>query len=458
MSNGVRCWAGVILASIAVPPLTYAQARPSFPITMQQAARHAADHYPAVAAARARLAARESGIELARLQYLPRVDSSLQINRATRNNVAGLLIPGTILPGISGPASAASSATSFGASAVGLLVAWEAVDFGARAASVKVAEAYAAREGALADLVRIDTAARAADAFLRLAAAEDTARAAGAAVARQEVFARVVAALVASGLRPGADDSRARAELAAARVQLAQAEQAVDVGRALLAQWLGVAAAEVRIVRPEATGDAPPFVAGVADPAAHPLARAQQAAVTSSRALQDVIGRSYAPRIALQGSYSRRGSGASAAGLADDAGLAFDMPNWAVGVTASFPVLDWFSTRERQRIEGHHERAESATYERVVREIGAQEAAADADVAAARRIAAETPAQLEAARALETQARARYQAGLATIVEVADAERLLLQAEVTDALARLGVWRAFVAAAAARGDVAALLQ
>jgi outer membrane protein TolC len=51
------------------------------------------------------------------------------------------------------------------------------------------------------------------------------------------------------------------------------------------------------------------------------------------------------------------------------------------------------------------------------------------------------------------QANARYQAGLGTIVEVADTQRLLTQSEIDDALARLGVWRALLATAAAGGNV-----
>jgi hypothetical protein len=47
---------------------------------------------------------------------------------------------------------------------------------------------------------------------------------------------------------------------------------------------------------------------------------------------------------------------------------------------------------------------------------------------------------------------------LADILEVADAQRLLLQAEVGDAVARLGVWRALLADAAARGDLTDLLK
>ena len=57
-------------------------------------------------------------------------------------------------------------------------------------------------------------------------------------------------------------------------------------------------------------------------------------------------------------------------------------------------------------------------------------------VQAARAVAANTPVQLAAAQQSEAQARARYQAGLASIVEVADAQSLLAQAEVQDQLAR----------------------
>jgi outer membrane protein TolC len=62
--------------------------------------------------------------------------------------------------------------------------------------------------------------------------------------------------------------------------------------------------------------------------------------------------------------------------------------------------------------------------------------------------------QLAAAQQSEAQARARYDAGLATLNEIADAQSLLAQAEMQDQLARVDVWRALLAAALARGSVA----
>jgi outer membrane protein TolC len=72
---------------------------------------------------------------------------------------------------------------------------------------------------------------------------------------------------------------------------------------------------------------------------------------------------------------------------------------------------------------------------------------------AATEIARNTPIERQAARDAESRARARYQSGLANITEVADAARLLAQAETDDALARLGVWRALLAMAQVHGDL-----
>jgi outer membrane protein TolC len=79
-------------------------------------------------------------------------------------------------------------------------------------------------------------------------------------------------------------------------------------------------------------------------------------------------------------------------------------------------------------------------------------------VKAARVIAANTPVQLAAAQQTESQARARYQAGLANIVEIADAQSLLAQAEVQNELVRIDVWRALLAHAAAQGTLTPFLS
>jgi outer membrane protein TolC len=76
----------------------------------------------------------------------------------------------------------------------------------------------------------------------------------------------------------------------------------------------------------------------------------------------------------------------------------------------------------------------------------------------AQRAAANTPFQLAAAQQTEQQATARYQSGLSGIFEVADAQRLLTQAEIDDAISKLNVWRGSLLVATAQGSLDPFLQ
>jgi outer membrane protein TolC len=442
------------------PTLQPPRPRPTGKLTLQQTVQYAVENYPAIRASLAQVAAQAAGIGLARTSYLPRMDSMITANLGSRNNVPGLLFPGSLVPPISGPASDTISGGSVWGSATAMLFTWEPIDFGYRQATVAAAESQVGRAGAAAAMTKLDVAVKAGDAFLRLAAAEETVRAARANVERNEVLANTVSVLVRNELRPGADESRARAELAAARIQLIQAEQNEQISRANLAQWLGISAKDVQIAAEPQLQESPTGLDAPLNLAVHPQALGQMSIVDSVRAREKILAESYYPRVYLQSAFSLRGTGARVNGvnLGGLNGLAPTTPNWAVGFTVTFPVFDFASLRERKRTEEQNESAELALYDKVMQELNSQVEQAQAQSDGAERIAENTPIQLEAARVSEQQARARYQAGLATIIEVADAQRLLLQSEIGDAVARLGVWRARLAEAAARGDISEFLK
>ena len=96
-----------------------------------------------------------------------------------------------------------------------------------------------------------------------------------------------------------------------------------------------------------------------------------------------------------------------------------------------------------------HRLSEAAKYDQILAELNARLDRANANLIAAQRIAAQLPAQLEAAAASEQQATARYRAGLSTLIEVADAQRLLTETQIENALAKLNIWRAQLAVTAA---------
>jgi outer membrane protein TolC len=157
---------------------------------------------------------------------------------------------------------------------------------------------------------------------------------------------------------------------------------------------------------------------------------------------------------------SGRGAGTGLTGNfpGGTAGLAPDTFNWALGVQVTFSAFDFFALREQKKIQDAKVDAERARYDLSLTNVSAAAEQARATLAGARQIAANTPAELAAARASEQQQQARYRSGLATVVDVTAAEGLLAQAEADDALARLSVWRAELGVAAAQGDLQPFLQ
>jgi len=451
----------VVFLSVALAGAAHAQTPSSpgsaSPLTLDQALQYAVDHYPAVKVAVEQMNAATANIDVARAGYLPRLDSLWQSNRGTANNIFGQLLPQSVLPSISGPVLPSSTSQSVWGSAAGALLSWEPFDFGLRHATVATAEAGLTRARAGEVLTRLDVQAAVADAYLADVAAQRAVTAAQADLDRRDVLRRTVQTLVDNQLRPGADASRAEAERAAAQVRLAQAQQRATIAEATLVRVLGMTtgtvtiAADPLVTRVPAT-DVPSTAATM-----HPLLQVQQATVEQAKAAEEALTRTDYPRVYIQSSLFARGSGANSNGVFDGGfdGLGLDRANWAAGVQVVFPnVFDFSSLRARKTAAAASSRAELARLDEATLSVTSQQRTAAAILQSARAIAASTPVQLTAARQSETQARARFDAGLANIIEVADAQSLLASAEVQDQLARVDVWRALLAVAVAQGDLA----
>jgi len=449
---------------LAAPARSSAQATPAPPaspqvFTLDQAIHYAVEHYPRVKASLEQVYASEARVDVARAAYLPRLDSLWQSNRATANNVFGQVLPQSVIPALTGPVLASASSLSVWGSATGALFSWEPLDFGLRRANVAGAEAAVARARAGEALTRLEVQGAVASAFLSVLAAERAVTAVEADLERRATLADRVHTLVDNQLRPGAEASRADAERAAARTRVIQARQALTLARTTLARVLGAATGMVTIDAANLLDELPSTDVSAAAPG-HPFAQLQQAAVDVARAQEQVLARTDLPRLYIQSSVFARGSGANPNGPFDGGldGLGLDRANWAAGVQVVFPNLFGFSgLRASKAAAAASARAESALYDEALLTITSQQRAAAAMVEAAREVAANTPVQLAAAHQSESQARARYQAGLAGIVEVADAQSLLAQAEFQDQLARVDVWRALLAEAVAQGSLTPFL-
>ena len=424
-------------------------------LTLAQAVEKASKNYPSIRVSQEQINAAAAGIRLARTAYLPRVDGVAQVNRATRNNLFGMLLPQNVIPSISGPVLGTNNLGTVWGSAVGGLVSWEPFDFGLRQATVSAAETSKAQSEATLKRTEFEIATAAADSYLTLVAAQQTVRAAQAGVDRAEALLRTTNAVVNAQLRPGADSSRTEAELAAARTQLIQARQAVEVARATLAQFVSEDPAQIAVISEgllRLPPDAPP---ATADFNANPFAAEQNATVEQAKAQLRTLERSYFPKFYLQAAAYSRGTGAELDGgrLGGLNGLAPNVQNYAVGFSVTFSAMDLAAIHAREAAQSATIRAQAARSDLIVTELRARWNVALAQLRGARDVAMNTPVQISAARAASQQAAARYESGLGTIDQVAEAQRLLTQAEIDDALAHLNVWRALLGLATAAGDL-----
>lgn len=429
-------------------------------LTFEEALTYAVAHYPSVRASMEQIAAAKAGISLARSQYLPQLSGIYQDGRATQNQVDGIWLPSPFNAAVEGPVSAVSG-KSYWNSQSAALFSWEPIDFGLRPSLVGQAKSAADKSSADLAVIRLQVATAVGNYYLMALASHQAVQAAQANVSRWEVFNKSVHTLVDNTLRPGADASRADAQLALARTQLYRAQQGEQVTLATLSSLLGAAGSELQLDNGSLLSLPPADSLPSVAPAANPIAQDQMAAVRQMQAQEKVISRTDYPRIFLQGEGFARGSEISSNGsiIGHWNGLAPGGGNWVAGITIAFPnVFDFKALDSQKQIAKAHENAQKALYDRTVQDLTGQVQAAIAQVKGAQLVAQQTPIELEAARAAETQSRVRYEASLATLVEVSDAEALLAQAEMDDAVARLGLWRSLFNLASAQGNLQPFLE
>ncbi|MEW5977664.1 MAG: TolC family protein [Acidobacteriota bacterium] len=431
-------------------------------LSLREAVDQAQRQYPTVQVSLAQVEEAAARIRLARTSFLPRFDALAQANRATRNNIYGMLLQQSVISPISGPPVFENSTASVFGSAVGLLVDWEPFDFGQRRSRVELAESGRRRADLSVARTQFEAATAAADSYLTVLAAQETVKAATASVERSRILLKVVDSLVEAQLRPGADATAAQAELAVAQGQLIRSRQAVAEAKALLAGLVGsppdsITAVEGRFLE---LPNQDAFPGGHTALEQNPLAREQGAIVAESKARARTLEQAWTPRFSIQATTYARGTGVrpDATSLGGANGLAPTFYNWGLGLTVRFPLLDYAPIRAQQAEESARIRTEEARYRLLMTQLETKRTQTQAALEAARQLAELAPAQLAAARAAEAQAQARYKAGLATLVEVADTQRVLAQAEIDNGLSRLNVWRALLAQQAAEGDLAPFLQ
>lgn len=276
-------------------------------LTLEDAVSYALEHYPAVRASLEEVRAAHAGVSLARAQYLPTLSGVYQDSRATQNQVPGIWLGTPITPTVEGPVGGSSGQSYWGSQAAALF-SWEPFDFGLRSSMMGQAKSAEMKSSADVARTRLEVATAVGNIYLMAVAAELATKAAEANLNRWQVFNQSVHTLVDNQLRPGVDASRADAQLAMAKTQMYQAQQAEQSALANLAALMGMAGTEIQLDPGSfvslPSSDALPNSA----PGENPVARQQMANVQQMQAEEKVLSKTDYPRLFLQGEGLARGS------------------------------------------------------------------------------------------------------------------------------------------------------
>ncbi len=439
----------VLLAIASAGLAAPARAQQAPPAMMLESAlRYAHDHQPSLLAARARIEASRAAAFIPRAAWYPRAAASAQFLEGTTNNTTAASVgtAGIDLPRIGGTRAGANGSWSPSPSTLAAVgVRQEVFDFGRIAALSAASDALTEVEKARGDLAALNLDFAIEESFLAVKAARAVLSASEAAVKRAEAHRDEARAGVQSGLRRPIDLTRAEADVARFDVGRVRALGGVTTAQSLFAAAVGVSSPLL-----DAAGDSKAFAPAPAPDlalqlavASDPALRAANALVTAQQAQTTAIGAELRPDLQLTASLSgRAGGGQPTAGeVPNGSGYLPDVQNWDVGLVLSWPFFD----------EVVRARRETSSAQEAVRRSEVDETRATVVAAVQQSSVALTTAEqavpalqrsVAAAKANFAQADARAHAGLSSQIELADADALLVDAEISLALGEFEAARA----------------
>lgn len=448
-----------------VSDLQFQPVNPPRAVTIREAVAVALRNFPEINQKLYKLRAAKGNIALAKTQYLPNINMDLQISAVSPNRLASVVMNNVsgfdTVPVDSGPVSNHMNLSPQVNSLQGLNLNWLAVDYGMRKANDRFAYADAKVARSDLHLTKLDVAFAAADAFLSAVASKQLIRSNTAALDQMEAADLRARTLVAQGLRPGVDAADWRYELCRARINLIKAEKELRLSLVDLSERMGVAWQDLDIIsepllrRPVETKASGPF-----NLASHPLALTRSAEVQRWRAKQDLLDIAYRPHLWLNASMWGKGSSDNKINPIHSVsgGVLPQIFDYMVGVSYSFPFMEYFPLQAQKEMARSNELAARADFDLAMQILEKKDLRSRILLEQSTKVACETPKLVEAAQVRENMVFKRYSTGLTNMVSLAEAEKALVEAQVEDAVAQVEVWRSILSLAYVQGDLAPFLR
>ena len=417
-------------------------------MSLREAIHYARLHQPTLAAARARAAAARSQAEVPRAQFSPTITAGVEALVGTENNTtASYASLGALdVTRVGGtPANAAVSWSPEPSTLVGVSLHQQLFDFGRYEAQSDAYDALA--RAAVHDTAGqdLDLTLLIEDSFYAVQGAKAVLVASQAAVARAREHRDFAQARVSAQLQPPIDLTRAEADLARFEVDVVKAAGAVTVAQSVLAAAIGASVFGVDAGVDDVTYPTPPVVASATDEAAvrDPQLLAARERLTAQQSLTRSIRDELRPNLSFSAEFTGRAGGTAVAANPTPLGNGWlpSVPNWDALVVVSWPIFDRVvdaRAQTSQRVEA----VRAAEISQVSEQLNAALAGTYVELDVAQKALPALQRAQDAAVANQTQADARFKAGLGSAVELADSEALLVDAQIQFAIGNFQLARA----------------
>lgn len=439
---------------------------PSSPFTLVSSVNFALDNYPKIFKQRADILAKREAVALQKAkEYTPYSQLEYQEVMASHNKLAQVIWGDEVFPATMGPGFPSVSMDPLFFSGAGWILDWSPIDFGLHKARISQSKSEFNLARAAYGLTRLDVAVAAASAFMDVVVAHQVVLAQESNVKTFQDVSTQVHAQVDAKLVPGADASLADAQLANARNDLIRAKLLFELSMAELAGSMGLSGQRIQVEPDGLDTISEPADVQQSTPVfeSHPLAVVGKASILTAAAERHVYERMYYPIIRFLGGTNQRGSGYSVNSRnreqsANVHGLFPTVPNYHLGVILDFPFMDYWKIKYQKQMLTRSIQSRQYAYDQIIQDLRVKDVQARASVSAAVALAANMPVQVHAAYLASQQALARYNVGLTTIAQVAQANQLLADSRMKEAVARIGVWKALLKVAYAHGDIQPFLN
>ncbi|UMQ40384.1 TolC family protein [Chryseobacterium sp. Y16C] len=431
-------------------------------LTLKSALETAVQNYGTIKAKESyRLSSQES-IELAKRQYLPNLNISLQQDYGTVNGQNGPLY------GFGGYGVASSGLplpdqnwnASFGALYLANIN-WEFFSFGKAKQRVKVAESKNLRDTKdLSDEI-FQHKVKVAAAYLNVLAAKKLKLSYARNLGRTDTIRRIVEVKERNGIVPGVDLSLAKADYANAMITYTKAKDNEQEQENKLAQLLGIPAQEFVLdstLLKRVPTDFP--IEANSSLESHPLLALYKSRINVSEQEKQFLKTQYYPSFSMVGIFQTRGSGFGS-GYAQNQndystsywdGIHPTRSNYLVGLGVSWNFTQTYRLSKEISAQDYVSQGLKHEYDLAEQQLKAQLDLSENKWKNAITVYDQVPVQLKSANDAYIQRSVLYKNGLTDLVDLSQAIYALVRAETDRDIAISNVWNALLLKAAALGD------